>query len=301
MSGYLLYALVFAALVGAVAAAFGLDRALRDALHNRKQRQTKIRSYRAPSRLQRAMARLKTRNRALLRDSAVPVRLYRIALALCIVVGVGLGYAVFRSIMLAVAVGLMSALIPFAYLSYRSTVVKKSWLERLNADMLTVSNSYLVTNDLIRSVQECVGILEYPEPFRAFLAYVTLMDSDVISGLRRMENDVNEAYFSQWIDALVLAQKDRSLADVTVAIVDSMRDILIAQRESDAQMSEIWREYLIELVIIFLSPLLLRAVMPMAYEVIVASAIGQLLFFLLLVALAFSAVMALRINRSLVK
>ena len=37
-----------------------------------------------------------------------------------------------------------------------------------------------------------------------------------------MEHQVRNAYFSQWVDALELAQKDRSLKYVTVSVVDSM-------------------------------------------------------------------------------
>lgn len=37
---------------------------------------------------------------------------------------------------------------------------------------------------------------------------------------------VNNPYFSQWIDALVLAQEDRSLKYVTVTVVDSIHNII---------------------------------------------------------------------------
>lgn len=71
--------------------------------------------------------------------------------------------------------------------------------------MMILSNSYVVTEDFITTVRDNLEILEYPEPFKNFLTYVTLMDSSVDNGLRRMEAQVNNPYFSQRIDVLVLA------------------------------------------------------------------------------------------------
>ena len=126
---------------------------------------------------------------------------------------------------------------------------------------MILSNSYLVTQDFITTVKDNLAVLEYPEPFRDFLAYATMMDCDVRSALRRMENKVCNPYFSQWVDALVLAQDDRSLRYVAVSVVDSMHDVLQAQEESDAAMYSVWREYLITLALIFSVPLVFKLLM----------------------------------------
>ena len=165
--------------------------------------------------------------------------------------------------------------------------------------MMILSNSYVVTEDFITSVRDNLEILEYPEPFKDFLTYVTLMDSSVATGLRRMEAKVNNPYFSQWIDALVLAQDDRSLKYVTVTVVDSMHDVLSVQAESDAAMYAVWRDYLMTLIMIFSVPLIFKFTLADAYLTLTGSLVGQSMFILLLAAVIFSVFRALKINKPL--
>ena len=163
--------------------------------------------------------------------------------------------------------------------------------------MMILSNSYVVTEDFITSVRDNLEILEHPEPFKDFLTYVTLMDSSVATGLRRMEAKVNNPYFSQWIDALVLAQDDRSLKYVTVTVVDSMHDVLSVQAESDAAMYAVWRDYLMTLIMIFSVPLIFKFTLADAYLTLTGSLVGQSMFILLLAAVIFSVFRALKINK----
>ena len=150
-------------------------------------------------------------------------------------------------------------------------------------------------------MQENLDNLSYKAPFQAFLTYVTYMDSDVRRGLRRMEEQVGNPYFSQWIDALVMAQDDRSLKYVCVSVVDSMHDVITAQQESDAAMFAVWRDYLLTLVLIFSVPLVFRFLMVEAYVTLTTSVVGQGLFLLLLAAVIYSVLRALKINTPLMR
>ncbi|MBR2895340.1 MAG: hypothetical protein IKC03_06755 [Oscillospiraceae bacterium] len=165
--------------------------------------------------------------------------------------------------------------------------------------MMILSNSYIVTEDIITSVQDNLELLEYPAPFQYFLTYVSLMDSSVSAGLRRMGQRVNNSYFSQWIDTLVLAQDDRVLKYTSVAVVDSMHDVLTVQAESEAGMYAVWRDYLMTLMMIFSVPLIFKFTLPDAYLTMTTSMIGQGLFILLLIAVIFSVFCALKINKPL--
>ena len=188
---------------------------------------------------------------------------------------------------------------PLLFFSFRQTKAKTAQLERLASSMMILSNSYVVTEDFITSVRDNLEILEYPEPFKDFLTYVTLMDSSISTGLRRMEHQVRNVYFSQWVDALELAQKDRSLKYVTVSVVDSMHDVLSVQAESDAAMYAVWRDYLMTLVMIFSVPLIFKFTLADAYLTLTNSVGGQTLFLLLLAAVIFSVFRALKINKPL--
>ena len=114
-----------------------------------------------------------------------------------------------------------------------------------------------------------------------------------------MEAKVNNPYFSQWIDALVQAQDDRSLKYVTVTVVDSMHDVLSVQAESDAAMYAVWRDYLMTLIMIFSVPLIFKFTLADAYLTLTGSLVGQSMFILLLAAVIFSVFRALKINKPL--
>ena len=195
--------------------------------------------------------------------------------------------------------GTFGLIAPLLFFSFRQTKAKTAQLERLASSMMILSNSYVVTEDFITSVRDNLEILEHPEPFKDFLTYVTLMDSSVATGLRRMEAKVNNPYFSQWIDALVLAQDDRSLKYVTVTVVDSMHDVLSVQAESDAAMYAVWRDYLMTLIMIFSVPLIFKFTLADAYLTLTGSLVGQSMFILLLAAVIFSVFRALKINKPL--
>ena len=209
------------------------------------------------------------------------------------------GKTIFSSMPIALAVGTFGMIAPLLFFSFRQTKAKTAQLERLASSMMILSNSYVVTEDFITSVRDNLEILEYPEPFKDFLTYVTLMDSSISTGLRRMEHQVRNAYFSQWVDALELAQKDRSLKYVTVSVVDSMHDVLTVQEASDAAMYAVWRDYMMTLVMIFSVPLIFKFTMADAYLTLTTSFVGQAMFLLLLVAVVFSVFCALKINKPL--
>jgi hypothetical protein len=226
----------------------------------------------------------------------MPKTAYYFLTAACAGIGLFAGRVIYTSLLISVAVGIMGLFAPLLLFSLRRTKTQNARLDRLAASMMILSNSYLVTEDFITTVKDNVDILEYPEPFRDFLAYVTLMDSDLKNGLRRMEDQVNNGYFSQWVDALVLAQDDRELKYEAVSVVESMHDVLQAQMESDAAMYTVWRDYLLTLILIFSVPLVFKILMVDAYVALTTSSIGQGLFVLLLVSVMYSVFRALKLT-----
>lgn len=276
-----------------------LDYALLDWITARAERKAKIKSFKKQSRISKLVDKLLAKCVSLITNSQMPKTAYYILTVVCAVGGYCAGKVIFSSFPIALAVGTFGLIAPLLFFSFRQTKAKTAQLERLASSMMILSNSYVVTEDFITSVRDNLEILEYPEPFKDFLTYVTLMDSSVASGLRRMEAKVNNPYFSQWIDALVLAQEDRSLKYVTVTVVDSMHDVLSVQAESDAAMYAVWRDYLMTLIMIFSVPLIFKFTLADAYLTLTGSLVGQSMFILLLAAVIFSVFRALKINKPL--
>ena len=294
-----LYTTVFLLFCTAAFVLLRLDAAMLDWITNRVERSAKIRSFKKRNALQRMMDRLLTRCADLIVSSRMPKIFYAFLTAGSAAAGYCVGRIIFSSLPIALAVGTFGLIAPLLFFSYRQTRQKTAHLDRLCSTMMILSNSYIVTEDFITSVEDNVDIVDCPAPFKNFLAYVTLLDSSVESSLRRLDLQMQNPFFSQWIDSLILAQEDRSLKYVTVAVVDSMHDVLSVQAESDAEMYAVWRDYLMTLVMIFSVPLIFKFTLPDAYLTLTTSAVGQGLFILLLIAVIFSVFCALKINKPL--
>lgn len=278
-----------------------LDLSIRESAKRNAEKKQKIRSFKRPGRLTRAAQKLLQKRRSMLAKSGIPSGIYWGLTVLGAVGGFLAGKAVYSSYLIASAVSVMGMIAPLLVLGFRQTKAGTVYTERLCSSMTMLSNSYISTEDFIQSVQENLDHLSYKAPFQAFLTYVTYMDSDVRRGLRRMEEQVGNPYFSQWIDALVMAQDDRSLKYVCVSVVDSMHNVITAQQESDAAMFAVWRDYLLTLVLIFSVPLVFRFLMVEAYVTLTTSVVGQGLFLLLLAAVIYSVLRALKINTPLMR
>lgn len=288
-------------LLGAAAFFFlRLDQALLEYIASRTERKAKIKSFKKQSKVSKLADKLLEKCASLIAGSQMPKAAYYAFTLICAAGGYFAGKTIFSSFPIALAVGTFGLIVPLLFFSFRQAKAKTAQLEKLASSMMILSNSYVVTEDFIASVRDNLEVLEYPAPFKDFLTYVTLMDSSVSAGLRRMEMQVNDPYFSQWVDALDLAQKDRDLKYVTVSVVDSLHDMLSVQAESDAAMYAVWRDYVMTLVMIFSVPLIFKFTLPEAYLSLTTSLSGQTLFLMLLAAVIFSVFCALKINKPLV-
>ena len=241
--------------------------------------------------------RLLERGRSLIQGSGFPLPVYALMTLGCGIGGFLAGKIVYSSPLIASASALMLLFAPLLLFSFRETKAHSRDLGRLASSMMILSNSYVVTEDFLTTVKDNLDILEYPEPFRDFFAYATYMSSDLRGALRRMERQVRNGYFSQWVDALVLAQDDRQLKYVTISVVRCFYDALQVQQESEAAMFAVWRDYFLVLILIFSVPLVFRFLLAEAYATMTTSLLGQGLLLLLLAAVAFSVIRALKLNR----
>ena len=249
------------------------------------------------SSLSKRLSKLNRMRKNLVAQVQMSEHTYRLMTFACIFAGGAIGKLVFKSSAFVVLIGGLGAAAPLLYLSFKDTKTRSSRMEKLRSTMMILSGSYIVTEDFLKTVQDNLELLEYPKPFQDFLTYCNYIDGNIKVALRRLEEQVNNSYFSQWIDVLVMAQDDRQLKYVTMSVVDSMNDVAQAQMESDTAIYAVWREYFMVLALIFAAPLIFKILMPMAYEILVTSLLGQGLFVLLLAAVVFSLARALKLNK----
>ena len=293
------YFAVFVLLIASAVCLLRLDRSIVVSAKAFLDRQAKARGFKKQSKVSQWLKSRIAKCCELITVSNMPLAFYCLLSLGCGFGGYAAGKMIFSSFPIALAVATFGLIAPLLFFGFRQTKAHNAWLGRLASSMMILSNSYVTTEDFIVSVRDNLDTLDYPAPFREFLTYVTYMDSDVKAGLRRLDEQIRNPYFSQWIDALILAQDDRSLKYTCISVVDSMHDVLQVQAESDAAMYAVWRDYLLTLILIFSVPLVFKFTLADAYVTLTTSTVGQGLFILLLISVFYSVLRALKINRPL--
>lgn len=301
MSGlFLLYLAIFGLLCLAIFFGLGLHDSIKDAITQKKLKKAKAKMLVDRNNVfLKGVSKLNKQRAAVIDTAGISKVAYFVIAAVCGVICYYLCSAAYGSPVIGVAFGIAGLYAPMLFFTYRKIQIKAIAVEKLESSMMVISNSYIITDDLIASIQENITNLEYPAPFKDFLSYVKFIDNDVSACLRRVEDSVNNEYFSQWVDALVLAQTDRSMKYVAVSVVESMHDMSKIQKESEVALYSVWQDYFIAIALVIATPLLFRFLMADAYTVLVTSLFGQILFALLIIAIVFSIVQAMKINRPL--
>lgn len=215
-------------------------------------------------------------------------------------IGFGLGKYLFRNDMLAFATSLVLLPVPYIILNVRSRWYKRNQDELLENSMNLITNSYLGCNDIITAVNENLNKLDIYKPFAEFVTDVTLIDSNVKRALRKLELKINNKYFSEWIDILVLSQeKSGDYRFILPAVVQSMNDAKRLQIEADTIMMSVWCDYFTAIILSFSIIPLLRWSNAAWFDILTTSVVGKILILLMLVMTLISAFITLKINKPL--
>ncbi len=295
MSATQVSVLIFALLSVAVICFFNLCLVIALSLVDKKEKKHK-KSVKTERNITTWVQNFNRKRNRMMQETGMPMSVYLLLTVLSMVGGCIAGHLVFGGAFFTIFCGFLGIGGPLMYLQFLVSQTHRNKLARLQSSMMLLSGSYIDKEDFVQAVQENIDRLGYPKPFRNFLAQISYTDPNIPQALRRMEADVNNAYFSQWVDVLVLAQDDRQLKHVAMAVVEDMNDMARVQIELDSALFAVWLEYFTVLIMIFCSPLILRMCMPEAYEILVNSFIGQVLLALLLIAVAYSLFAANKAN-----
>jgi len=222
------------------------------------------------------------------------------AVALSIFGGIGLGKALFSDNLLAVATGIAVIPVPYIVFKVRARWYIRNCDEQLETSMNLITNSYLGCNDIITAVNENLDKLDSPKPFAEFVTDVTLIDSNIKRALMKLEVKINNKYFSEWIDILVLAQeKSGDYRFILPAVVQSMNDAKRLQIEADTVMMSVWRDYFTSVILAFSIIPLLKWSNATWFDILVGSGIGKALIILMLIMTVISSFITLKVNKPL--
>ena len=156
---------------------------------------------------------------------------------LCIAVGVVIGL-IFNNIILSVIMGGIMAYMPLVVLKMKQHKYSVYLNEQLQSALNTVTTAYLKNDDINLAVKENLHRIDEPlnTIFREFIAMNTFIDSDIVK-------NINNGYFREWCDYLMLSQKDRNMKYVLLTIVSEISEAKNMQQELNTAMFNIYKEF----------------------------------------------------------
>lgn len=290
-----LYLAIFIVVAAAILIPSGLD----DLIMTRRKRKLDLKNQRARvvGRTVGRIERYVSGERALIDTSSSDVKTYFLLLVLSVAAGGVFGKLVFMDTTISLLLAGFCIALPHAFLVLKGNQDRRRQADNLESTMRVITHEYIRTLDIQKAVEDCVEIIEYDKPFREFLVDCTMVSADTTRNLRRLESKIHNAFFSQWIDQLILSENDRSQASNLMPILENMNDAKTAQRLNDTKVAAAWREYFTLLFIILLSPLLVRMIQYEWYLSLVTTPIGKILVVAMLGSLVWATGRAIRINK----
>jgi tight adherence protein B len=171
--------------------------------------------------------------------------------------------------------------------------------EKLESAMGTVTNSYVVSGDLIGAVQSSLHLLPAPLDgvLRQFYAETQLIDSDVVKAIHRLRDRIDNRYWYDWCDVLVQCQRDRQLRYALSGIVARLGEMRRVQMETDTTIRKQLGDYIVTVMIVLGAIPLMGAMMPDWYDMLTTTLAGKITLAVVLAAVLATAVWVARLYR----
>lgn len=133
----------------------------------------------------------------------------RILSALCGAFGVILSFYL-KSYMLVPILGIGLALLPMWLIKFKAYKYNLRMQNELSVVLSMVTNSYVRTENLIKSVSENLSYMNEPvrSVFEHFVFSCNLVNSNTISNISALKNKMDNHIFRLWCDNLIMCQND---------------------------------------------------------------------------------------------
>jgi hypothetical protein len=206
-----------------------------------------------------ACERLTIRICAAAKNAGFSMRSYVVLTVIAAVAGTVLGNALFSAVELGVATGAAFLAVPYFFMLMRGQTAARKETEQFENAMSVITNAYMGCNDIVESFFSYVrernrnrdpGQTE-TTPFDEFVTEVTLINPDVERGLYILEAKIRNYHFSEWIKMLRMCNGNSHLKFALPPIVKAMGDAKAMQIESDTQMSQVWKDYIMTVALMF--------------------------------------------------
>lgn len=195
------------------------------------------------------------------------------------------------------SIGLLAS--PLTIIRIRTGEYMRGLNSRLEAGMGIITNAYIQSGDLFKSVEEFVHLLPAPLDtiFRRFLVETKLIDASLIRAIEQMRSRISNRFWRDWCSVLIQCQHDRSLRFALPGIVERLGEMRRAQMEVDTTIQKHFGDYLVTVLIVLGSIPLMGFMMPEWYDMLMHSLAGKITLAVVLFAVLTTSVWVARINQ----
>lgn len=116
-------------------------------------------------------------------------------------------------------------------------ILSYTFQKELNAELETglsiITTAYLRQDNFSIAVKENIGYLKTPvlEVFRDFLFEIENVDPDIIKALLRMKRKIQNNTWEEWVEAVILCQRNKNLRTTLPPIINKFSDVRIVDEE----------------------------------------------------------------------
>jgi hypothetical protein len=204
-----------------------------------------------------------------------------------------------NNVLLSVVLGICMIFIPLEYLKVRQSGYIQTLNEQMETVLSIITNSYLQSGDIIISVKENLHRIEQPfhNIFKEFLAERTFIDSNLVKSIRKMQRKVDNQYFNEWCDTLVLCQYDHELRFILPTIIEKLADLKQIQEELNTQMINLYKDHISVSLVVAANIPLMRFLNADWYRLLTSTLPGQIIVAITFLIIFLATAYVIKINK----
>jgi hypothetical protein len=191
------------------------------------------------------------------------------------------------------------ALVPFLYILLASFGYKRKLNNELEIALSVVTAEYIRTEDIVSAIEESLDVCRSPvkEVFQKFVASVTSVNANVVQALENMKGAIDSDVFREWVDAVILCQRDRTLKSTLNPIVQKFSEMRTVSGNLNLKLYEPFRNWLIMVLALFSVPFLMYSLNAQWGEILMYTRVGQMLLTVDAAVFFFALVRVIRLTR----
>lgn len=195
--------------------------------------------------------------------------------------------------------GIGFMLVPFWYVRLTQTHFKKDIAAELETALSIITTAYLRNEDILTAVEENIDYLNPPvlSVFKEFACKIKMINPDITAGLQDMRQQIENAVFREWCDALIACQIDRSLKTTLTPIVSKLSDMRIVNGELDNMVFEPRKEFIVMQILVLGNIPLVYFLNKDWYHTLMHTVLGQIILAICFTAVFISTAFVIKLTQ----